>query len=345
MEKILVDREFIPTEIVRGWSDDGENINYIDLDESEEEIECAVDGLFFESLLLDCDPPENEKEGGFFSSMIDSIKRLKEGDINTFKDEKEELAILVASQYYLYPFSPGGIEIFRKRNSDKIKKAESQEVLREMAVSEYERTRLLSERFQAEYISIVTGTYFWDLKPTLLYAPETSSFALGESPFVMMNFFFTDAKSFYPFAHHGVVLILPIAPKMALCFYDPIIYRVKKKAGRAVLSDEDVDVINTHIAEYSARMLFSLNEKNDSGYIRGLLEDETKIKRVGNYHISIFQILASSVDITVGALREYPETMMLYDLEHNLDEDEYLEMRTDHAFALLDELRSEGVLG
>lgn len=344
MEKKLIDRAFIPTEIVRGWSDDGEKIKYLNLDEIEVEMECELDNLFFESFLLNCNAPEKERGDGLFNLISDTIRKLKEGDTTTIENEKEHWAFLLASQYYLYRYSPGSLDLYRKRNSDKIRKAESRDVLIKMAAEECKRPRRLTERFQAEFFSIASGTYLWDLKSTLLYAPETHSFALGEAPLAVMNFFCTSEKLFSPFLYHGVVLILPVTPKMAVCLYDDSVYKVKKRKGMAVLSDEDVDVINTFIAECSVKMLFSRNEKNDASYIRSLLEDKTKIEGVADYNISVFNILASSVVIESGSLREYPETMMLYDETHSLDEDYYLEKRIDYAFELLNELGEEGVL-
>lgn len=329
--------EYIPHEIVAGWSDDGENIKYLDLDKIDEVSECGIDDLFLEYFIIDCAHTSNETEESLFSLTRECINRLKNGDTKVLEEEKHRWAFLIASQYFLYPFSPGGIEIYMKRNSDKIRKAESEEALMELASKEYERTRKLSERYHSEFISIVTGMYLWDLKTTLLYAPETSSFALGEAPLVMMNYFNNTDTYFNPFSYHGVILILPITPKMAVCFYDSEVYKVKKTEGRALLADEDVDVINTFIAEYSTKVLFSRNEKNDENYIRSLLKDEEKVKRVADYNISIFRFLASSLDIESGSLREYPDALMHYDDEHDEDDDDkYLSDRTDFALNLLD---------
>ncbi len=90
----------------------------------------------------------------------------------------------------------------------------------------------------------------FDLEGIILSVPEGKSFVVGATPVIMMNPYFekryaSTKMDDKPYDIMGAVMILPVSPKTAVMLYDSLIYDVDCEDGKAVLSEEDVDKINT----------------------------------------------------------------------------------------------------
>lgn len=89
--------------------------------------------------------------------------------------------------------------------------------------------------------------YIYDLERVYLHAPKGTSFILGPNPVNIINPFMEDdyveySKNRYEIS--GTMLIWPMTPTVAVCFYDPFAYVIKQKNGRVDLAPGDVDVLN-----------------------------------------------------------------------------------------------------
>ncbi len=336
MDRKTVNKKYIPSQITKEWSDDGRTVSYINKPDFSNGG-CLIDEAFSEAFIVDYGlNPDNED---FILQPLEVLDDIKNGDKLVLKNNDATVALFLASQYYLNRNSSGAIAVYIHDNIEKLKSINSVEGVLNFVGDVTARTRKYSERAYSIFLSTIKGMYLLDLKCTFLYADENASFVMGSQPLVMMNYLGKiDDLISYPFCYHGLILVMPITPRLAVSIYDDSVYKIKRKDGKTVLSDEDVNLINRYIAVSSDKVLYSSNVKNDRDYVLSLLEKREGIKDVESDSLSVFCVLASSIDLSSNTIREYCDELMCYDEEHSIEDENYNDDRFDYINELLERL-------
>ncbi len=238
---------FVDSNLVSGWSDDGGHVSWVN-PFNEEEDECAEIASLFWTYI---DTPEKLLED-FISSMQNLfssyLRDMKEGDFDFFfQDEIPGRASLLyqlkrADSYMRTSVEERGRLIDLLENDDE-EEGDSTKISEEAALN-----------IKSHYLLFIFSKIFeksiflMRLDPVLLHAPEGSSFILGSSPMNIINPFFSgrhpEGNEGYEEELRGACLIMPLNPAVALCLYDPNIYKFRRKGGKCLLTEHDVDVLN-----------------------------------------------------------------------------------------------------
>ena len=106
-----------------------------------------------------------------------------------------------------------------------------------------------------------------DLRIDILTAPQDYYFIIGENPVIVLNPILYEKK--WPcgkesISSKGAIVLLPISDRKALILYDHEMYRLKKRNGQIVISEDDIELLNYCQFLYSSNCIytkFSFNQK------------------------------------------------------------------------------------
>ncbi len=238
---------FVDSNLVSGWSDDGVHVSWLNPFREEEDESAEIGNLFWTYI----GTPEKLLED-FISSMPNLFSfflgKMKEGDFDFFfEDEITGRASLLyqlksADSYIRTSFEERERLIDLFENDDEVE-SDSTKISEEAAleIKSHYLLFIFSKIFE-------NSIFLMRLDPVLLHAPEGSSFILGSSPMNIINPFFSERhpEGFVGYEEElrGACLIMPLSPSWALCLYDPNIYKFRRKSGKCLLTDHDVDVLN-----------------------------------------------------------------------------------------------------
>lgn len=237
---------FVDSNLVSQWSDDGVHVSWLDPMSGEAEEKAEIGSLFWSRI------GEDEQMDDFISSL-DSLfssylECIKKENFNFFFTENNSgrgtlLFQMYRSDSYLRE------EIPEKDNpGDFVHSAIS---LTPEVVEQIIERCLLNKVYH--FLKLFTSLFddallLLRLEPVLLHAPEGSSFILGSKAMNIINPFLgsrhpsTEEESTTDL--YGACLVMPVSPSDALCLYDPVIYKLRKKGGKCVLTSHDVDILN-----------------------------------------------------------------------------------------------------
>lgn len=338
-EKETVVKKYIPSVITKEWSEDGSTVKYIKKS-GLSEGESLIDEMFTETFVLDYGYKNEDEDLISIFESFEFFDDVKNGDKEALKNNEANIAYLLASQYYLNRNSRGAFDVYKQNNEEKVNAVKSDDELIKVLVEVFSRTRGYSERAYSMFLIAMKGMYLFDLKCTHLLAGENTSFFMGDQPMVMMNSL-GKSENLYnnPFCFHGLIMLMPVSPKVAVCIYDDSVYKIKKKDGKTVLPREDVGFINRYIADSSDKVIYRESEKNEKDWVISLLKEDEDRNDLEDNTLSVFRILASSLDLTPNTLRDYCEELLSYDAEQ-LSEENFSSMdeRFDYVNNLLERL-------
>lgn len=319
-EKETVVKKYIPSIITKEWSEDGSTVKYIKKS-GLSEGESLIDEMFTETFVLDYGYKNEDHDLISIFESFEFFDGVKKGDKEALKNNEADIAYLLASQYYLNRNSHGAFDVYKQNNEEKVNAVKSDDELIKFLVEVFSRTRGYSEWAYSVILIAMKSMYLFDLKCTLLYADENTSFFMGDQPMVMMNALGRSENLFNnPFCFHGLIMLMPVSPKVAVCIYDDSVYKIKKKDGKTVLPREDVGFINRYIADSSDKVIYRESEKDEKDWVISLLKEDEDRNDLEGCIPSVFRILASSVDLTPNTLREYCKELLCYDAEHLSEE-------------------------
>ncbi len=306
---------FVPDFITRKWSDDDSLIRIIGQEtlsvRTEDYREIFQEGYITEgsSDSLDLWVLFDEKE------LEDNLLKVEEGDYSLLDTMARDLASLASMLFYANPLSWWRLVRLMAKDGGKFSKIKDDEKRWEYVFKELTTPRDSEALGEVNEMAHFMAPYMYDLKPILLEAQIGSSFVLGCTPLVVMNFF-TDPmeEPDVAFFHNGAVLYIPISPQYAVCLYDSFVYKPKKTDGRILLTKDEVFDINRYVAAISSQLIFRPDEKCDEEYYINLVKTATE----GDYNkkefaIPEFRIMSRAYDVEELATRIYPGLLNVYD--------------------------------
>lgn len=106
-----------------------------------------------------------------------------------------------------------------------------------------------------------------DLRIDVLTAPFGCYYIIGEHPVIVLNPLLYEKKWMSckeSIASKGAIVILPISYRKALILYDHEMYRLKKRNGQIIISENDIELLNYCQFLYSSNCIytkFSFNQE------------------------------------------------------------------------------------
>ncbi len=308
------------------WSDDGEKVEVLKEDKCTSL--CDILTLFIEYLVLDF--PKTAVDGSDYYESAE-VKEII-GAVNSGEDELVLLKKREIYKLFIYLLYTGKFSICRFRNiimslygEKKFKNGKKLMKEAERVVNEKRTTSsLISLRLQSEFMM----PYLYDLKTAILDVPEGMSFVLGDKPLLSFFSFNVDVDSLFaePEKCNGIIFILPVSPRRAICVYDGFVYRIRKNKGRVIINRDDVDVINIGVMKISANIVIKRTEICNEQYF-GTIMNKMTAEEFDKYEFSFLNIIQRSESVKGKDYRPYAEKLMMFDEREKTDtgRKEYIE--------------------
>ncbi len=288
----------IPSFIVKAWSKDGSKVFVVD---RKGVRNVGIDEAFIENVSLDCDKDEFER---YASTMTEFLEEDFEHGLTIGNSYGNVLFAELLS----YELSASRYGMFRvKRDPRCVKEGDYSRFLRKIG------ERKASEIINDISYSLIEGMYLMDFKTALLEAPDGFEFILGDNPVCILNPLGFVRQ--FPLYAHGTMFIMPYSPDRAFCLYDSSAYKLRKTDDRIVLSEDDVERINTYAASSGTSFVTTDPERYSSGYCLHIQNDvpvydiETELSPV--------RILAASLDFDSMDYRQFVHALIEYDSAHS----------------------------
>ncbi len=314
----------IPSSIIKAWSKDGERVSVVGRKETQN---VKIEDVFTEDVNLDMDRAKFED---YTVPPLRDIETFFEKGLNEISPAFN--TILSEMIGYALSASLCGLLRIRRRQSQSVGDIEITPLLRNIG------KRWATEVVQDIAEAAIDAAYLFDLKGALLEAPEDSELFLGESPVFMLNpLGFVNE---FPLYAQGAVFIMPYAPHKAFCLYDSKAMKFKKTDGRIMLSEDDVEKINSCIVNSGRCFVTTDPEKYSPAYCAHT-QDDIWVRDVET-ELSPVRILAQSVDFKSEEYRPFVYALHEYDESHT-DDESPAGMLEDRVAFILDYLERKGV--
>ncbi len=235
---------YVSQSLVKNWSKDGKHVAWFD-PIKKKSIPNGGKGRYFHSNLIDIEQEMKE--------MLEKIDEYFESIVQVFLNG--EVDCLKAHT----PISSREILMFQLLQAPQAFFSEEKMITMiksSLGFSFYDSRKEAEEEARTENITtalsdmMTFGVDILDMEAVILDAPEGSSFLLGSFPFALLNPYFASAHppkdpALPAFDFWGAIIVLPLSPKMAICLYDPDTYTLLAEDGKAVLTEEDMNVLNS----------------------------------------------------------------------------------------------------
>ncbi len=339
--------QYVPSYIIRNWKDGEGNIPYITRGENEV-FTSPLEDTFIEHLDVVVDAEKLEGADATANPrLVDIISELTHGDFSSVDKGIYWFSALVNHVFYVNPFSRARIEDIALTHAEEIMKSSSPETLSDILTKYFSGKRTTEDLFRMREKASTAFVYGFDLESAVLEAPQDVDFVLGSDP----AFFFnpTDKEKFKEaepeITGNGIAVILPLSPRYALFVYDSSAYKVRKRDGRIVLSEEDTLELNKIMAGLGTSFVFSPTEKYGDEYYAHFYDDiGEKLNDYVDAEFSFIRILADVYSRDTPE-REFAQRMFFYDSTHfnyenvtTVSEKEYQE-RIRYALSIASEIK------
>ena len=172
---------------------------------------------------------------------------------------------------------------FREIAKRKIKSSNSSRL--EMDKDEMLRLTDLAEQAVPNYFPLSMADdelpFLFDLRPTLFVIEDDLEFVTSDSPIVSYNYLARYTKyerNASQVGHRGIILMVPLSPKVCLAYYDPVCYSFKSIFY--IKNGNYVKVLNRLIIENSYKQIFFSQNMSKSQY-SSLIKFNKKTKTRG----------------------------------------------------------------
>ena len=310
----------VPPYITRFWTDDEGKVKFIMKDFDEESDECETDYLFQESVEIYDGPKDTDDFDPFLSPVMEkALTALAGGDVSNLNQKNISIYIYTSCQFNANFRSIGRCRNIMRDNSGRIKdytrKGKRDYILMLLLTC----LRHTDEVETAIKTAVENVPLFLDLTPLLVSAPENSAFVLPDCPVLFFNFLNPSKKveSMNLEDYYGILFLLPVSPRYALCLYDSYTYKIMKKGDRAVFSDEDMLLINSLLVRSSSTVAYTETGKFPVSLIQELRNRE--IPEEKDRELSVFAIRNRAIP-KMHDLRDFVCKMRRFDdIEHYMD--------------------------
>ncbi len=332
---------FVPSYIVRAWSEDGRNVRY-NTAYDDRVFSSPIEDMYVETLRRKGDADPDYTPSLFSPSLVKAVTRLSSGDPTGYVESFFDVLVFVMEEYLANPNSYGR---FCTLMAEEVKKrgkmpnsAVSAEQLSQEAVRKMNRERTTEELAVEMHQGFLFASYILDLTPLLVKAHDALGFLLSAYPLLYGNPYnraaFNDLD--YPYARKGAVFFMPVSPEYALCLYDSDVYFVNSKNGTLTLSREDTLLLASYAINVSDNIIFRPDREN---YYRSFKAENFH----GFYDVSSFDPsflkIKRSLPFVKNVIRKLPSALMDYDERKSevllSDYEAFINERSDYALSLL----------
>ncbi len=306
---------YVPDFITSKWSVDGKSVSSISQSTTGVEREDYRE-IFREGYIIKGRSGEIKQKALFDEKKFEeNLLKVESGDYALLDSMSRDIALFASMLFYSNPLS--WWRLFRMIMDDdgriaKIRDDEKRFKNLQDGINMPRNTEALAEVLAT---SSFMAPYMYDLTPILLEAPEGSSFILGCTPLVVMNFFaFSEKGLDTSFCENGAVIFIPLSPKYALSLYDSFVYKPKKTSGRILLTEDELFDINRFICLFNSLIVFRPDEYHDEEYYVNFMKtvNESNIG-VKDITVPAFRIMARAYDEGEGDWRMFPRLLNVYD--------------------------------
>lgn len=269
----------VPPYITRFWADENGKVKFFSKDFDDELDECDYEALYQESVEIYAGPKDTDTFDPFLRpDMEKELTALAEGNVTGLNQNNTPVYLYVSSQFNVNFRAIGRIRFVLKDNKSLIKqygrKGRLDYILEALLITLRHTDEVEMEmRMAVENLPIIL-----DLKPVLVGAPEGTAFVLSDFPLLYFNLLNSNQRR--PLLndedYYGVVFIVPLSPRYALCLYDSYTYKIKKEGDRVVFSDDDMLLLNASLMNNgSPTIAYTETEKFPASLLQGLRHKET----------------------------------------------------------------------
>ncbi len=248
MGKIDFKNNYVNHNLLRGWSEDGRVVDWYNPVDKEGLKETEIDDLYyfnFHSIESYVAAVVSNHDGYF----EETLREISSGD-NPFESNSFNMKARTSFMFQ-YLRTPS----FFKEDYARCSGAKTLNFLNRYKGRSY--FTVVEKDFEVlkDYLGTMgqftlTATLeTMDLEGIILSAAEGTSFVVGAVPVIMMNPYFekryaSTKMEDKPYDIIGAVMVLPVSPETAVMLYDKNTYDVAAEDGKAMLSKEDVDLLN-----------------------------------------------------------------------------------------------------
>ncbi len=306
---------YVPDFITSKWSVDGKSVSSISQSATGVEREDYRE-IFREGYIIKGRSGEIKQKALFDEKKFEeNLLKIENGDYALLDSMSRDIALFASMLFYSNPLS--WWRLFRMIMDDdgriaKIRDDEKRFKNLQDGINMPRNTEALAEVLAT---SSFMAPYMYDLTPILLEAPQGSSFILGCTPLVVMNFYaFSEEGLDTSFCENGAVIFIPLSPKYALSLYDSFVYKPKKTSGRILLTNDELFDINRFICLFNSLIVFRPDEYHDEEYYVNFMKtvNESNIG-VKDITVPAFRIMARAYDEGEGDWRMFPRLLNVYD--------------------------------
>ncbi len=249
METIDFKNTYVNRDLLKRWSSDGRRVNWYNPVDKTGTENTEIEELYY-FFFHDMPPVVPAMVNNNDDYFLESIEEIEDGE-NVY--ERESLNLKARTSFmFQYLRTPS----FFKEDYSRCMGPKTLEFLnRYKGRSYFTVVEKDFEVLKGHLESMADCTFsstleMLDLEGVILSAPLGRSFVVGATPVIMMNPYFekryASAKiEDKPYDIMGAVMVLPVSPSTAVMLYDSLLYDVDATDGKAVLSEYDVDRINT----------------------------------------------------------------------------------------------------
>lgn len=307
--------QYIPSYIIRNWKDAEGNIPYVTRG-SNEVFVSPLEDTFIEPLKVDVSP-EKMEEADITANikLVDIVSEITHGDFSSLDKEIFWFSALMTHLFYANPFGRPRLQDIIDHHAGELLEKGTGEKLSQILTAHFTDSRTTGDVLRMREMASTAFVYGFDLDSVVLEAAETVDFILGSNP----SFFFnpSDNEIFREaqpeIAQNGIAAILTLSPRYAICIYDGSAYKLRKRDGRVILSEEDTLKYNRIMAISGTCCVFSPTEKYGDEYYAHIYDD------IGDIfwedacpEFPFFRILADVYSLEYPE-RKYAERIFTYD--------------------------------
>ncbi len=332
----------VPTYITRFWTDEKGKVKYIFRGFDDEEGECDPADIFQEPVEIYDGPKDTDEFDPFLRpEMEKALTALAAGDETGLSQRNTSIYLYVITLFNVNFWQLGRSLFVLGENTELLGEYYKKGKLRHMIDVLLTTVRHTDEVEMEMTRAVEDMPLILDLKPLLVEAPGDSAFVISDSPLLFFNFLNPDNTT-EPFGaedYYGTVFITPLSPRYALCLYDSYSYKIRRENGRAVLTDDDMLLINTLLVSDFPNVAFRETMKFPSSLLPALRKKKILLK---NCELSLFLLRNRALEKSKN-VREYVMNVLSYDNEEHYT-DFYgglsrraLEKRLEHAYKILED--------
>ncbi len=307
--------QYIPSYIIRNWKDGDGNIPYVTRG-SNDVFTSPLEDTFIEPLRVNVSPEKlREADATANTRLVDIVSAISHGDFSSLDKGIFWFSALMTHLFYVNPFGRPRMQDIAALHAEELVRNWSGAELSRILTKHFTDYRTTADILRMRELASTAFVYGFDLDSVVLEAAGTVDFVLGSNPSFFFNPSgnerFQDAQS--EIAQNGIAVFLSLSPRYALCLYDGSSYKVRKREGRVILSEEDTLNFNKIMATCGTSCVFSPTEKYGDEYYAHIYDDiGDKFWEESCPEFSFFRILAD-VYSRYFAERKFAGRMLEYD--------------------------------